>query len=199
MRFGSLGAGTIGRAVSQHVINAGHDVILSNSRTPDTLAPMAQELGPRASPGTAAEAAAADVVLLAVPWDNAAESLADLPDWDGRILIDATNQFSIAKKALAELGDQTGSEWIASLAPGARVIKAFNTMYAGYIAPDPRHDAGRQVLFFAGDDPDAKRVFADLFDGVGFAPVDVGPLRDGGRLMQVNGGPLSALHVLKQD
>jgi predicted dinucleotide-binding enzyme len=199
MRFGTIGAGTIGQAVGRHVLNAGHDVILSNSRGPDSLTAIAAELGPRASAGTVAQAAAADMVLLAPPWDKVADSVAGLPDWDGRIVIDATNQFSIATREVADLGDQTGSELVASLVPGARVIKAFNTLYARYIAPDPRHDAGRQVLFYAGDDPDAKTQFRDLFDAIGFAPVDVGPLRDGGRLMQIGGGPLSALHVLKQD
>jgi predicted dinucleotide-binding enzyme len=199
MRFGTIGAGTIGQAVGRHVLNAGHEVTFSNSRGPDSLAALISELGPRALAGTVAEAASADMVLLAAPWDQVADSLAGLPDWDGRILIDATNQFSLTRREIADLGDQTGSEFVASLAPGARVIKAFNALYARYIEPDPRHDAGRQVLFFAGDDHDAKESFSSLFDGIGFAVVDVGPLREGGRLMQIDGGPLSALHVLKQD
>jgi hypothetical protein len=79
------------------------------------------------------------------------------------------------------------------------VLKAFNTMYAAYIVPGPRHAAGRQVLFYAGDDPAAKADFTATFGDVGFAPVDVGSLQAGGPLMQAPGGPLSALHVLKQD
>ena len=98
-----------------------------------------------------------------------------------------------------DLGERTGSEVIADHAPGARVIKAFNTLYAGFIEPDPRHEAGRQVVFYAGDDAEAKKTFEAVLDEFGFAPVDVGGLRDGGRLMQVDGGPLSALHVLRQD
>jgi 8-hydroxy-5-deazaflavin:NADPH oxidoreductase len=199
MQFASLGAGTIGQAVSRHVLNAGHDVMLSNGRGPDTLTSLIAEFGPGASAGTVAEAAAADMVLLATPWDNVRDALDGLPDWNGRILIDATNQFSVSRREVADLGGQTGSEWIASLAPGARVIKAFNALYARYIAPDPRHDAGRQVLFYAGDDADAKQTFHVLFEAIGFAPIDIGPLREGGRLMQIGGGPLSALHALKQD
>jgi 8-hydroxy-5-deazaflavin:NADPH oxidoreductase len=88
---------------------------------------------------------------------------------------------------------------VATLAPGARVIKAFNTLHAGYIAPDPRHPAGRQVLFYAGDDAAAKATFGELVESFGFAPIDIGALRTGGRLMQVGGGPLSALHALRQD
>lgn len=199
MKFGTIGAGTIGQAVGRHVLNAGHDVIFSNRRGPDSLTALVKELGPRASAGTRAEAAVADMVLLAPPWDNVPQAVAGLPDWGGRIVIDATNQFSIATREIVDLGDQTGSEFIASLLPGARVVKAFNTLYARYIAPSPRHDAGRQVLFYAGDDADAKTRFHSLFEAIGFAPVDAGSLRDGGRIMQMDGGPLSALHALKQD
>jgi 8-hydroxy-5-deazaflavin:NADPH oxidoreductase len=98
-----------------------------------------------------------------------------------------------------DVGDQTGSEIVAAHAPGARVVKAFNTLCATYIEPDPRHQAGRQVIFYAGDDVDAKATLGSIRDEFGFAPVDIGPLREGGLLMQVNGGPLSGLHVLKQD
>lgn len=198
MQFGTIGAGTIGQAVGRHVLNAGHEVIFSNSRGPDSLSTLITELGPQASAGTVSQAAAAEMVLLAPPWDNVPEALAGLPDWNGRIVIDATNQFSIATRQLADLGNQTGSEYVASLLPGARMIKAFNTLYARYIAPNPQHQAGRQLLFYAGDDTDAKTQFHTLFDTIGFAPVDIGPLRDGGRLMQMDGGPLSALHALKQ-
>jgi hypothetical protein len=99
---------------------------------------------------------------------------------------------------VADLGDLTGSEYVASLLPGARVVKAFNTLYGRYIAADPVHDAGRQLLFLAGDDPAARTQVADLAAAWGFAPVDLGSLREGGRLMQL-GGPLSGLHALKQD
>ena len=199
MKFGSIGAGTIGQALGRHVLNAGHDVIFSNSRGPESLAEIVAQLGPRASAGTVAKAAAADMVLLAPPWDKVPESVAGLPDWNGRIVIDATNQFSIATRHIADLGKQTGSEYVASLLPGARIIKALNTLYAPYIAPNPRHDAGRQVLFYTGDDDDANTQFHELFEEIGFAPVRIGPLRNGGRLMQMDGGPLSALHALKQD
>jgi predicted dinucleotide-binding enzyme len=201
MRFGTIGAGTIGKALAHHVIKAGYPIVLSNSRGPSTLTETVTELGPLASAGTVAEAAQADVVFLAAGYLDVPAALAGLPDWDGRILVDTTNQFQLidGEYAALDLGDQTGSEVIAALAPGARVIKAFNTLYAAYIEPDPHHDAGRQVVFYAGDDPDAKTTFHNVLDQFGFAPVDVGDLHHGGQLMQVNGGPLSALHILKQD
>jgi len=200
MNFGTIGAGTIAQALARHLIAAGHHVTLSNSRGPSTLEEVVTNLGPLASAGTVAQAAQADMVFLTVMWPDIPAALADLPPWDGRILVDATNQFArLDPVEVADLGDQTGSEWVAALAPNARVIKAFNTLHARYIAPNPRHPAGRQLLFYAGDDDDAKATFRDLVDGFGFAPVDIGGLRDGGRLMQVGGGPLSALHALKQD
>ncbi|MET0456987.1 MAG: NAD(P)-binding domain-containing protein [Mycobacterium sp.] len=200
MNFGTIGAGTIAQALARHLVTAGHRVVLSNSRGPSTLDEVVANLGPLASAGTVAQAARADMVFLTVMWPDIPAALADLPPWDGRILVDATNQFArLDPVEVADLGDQTGSEWVAALAPGARVIKAFNTLHAGYIGPDPRHPAGRQVLFYAGDDTAAKATFRRLVDGFGFAPVDVGALRDGGRLMQVGGGPLSALHALRQD
>jgi predicted dinucleotide-binding enzyme len=198
MRFGTIGAGNIAQAVARHAVAAGHDVVISNSRGPETLAELAAELGARA--GTVEEAAAAEIVLLAPPWAAVDSILEGLPDWDGRTLIDATNAFiSYSPMKVADFGDSTSSEHVASLAPGAHVIKAFNTLFARFIAADPRHDAGRQLLFYAGDDARAKARFAAIVDAFGFAPVDLGPLHDAGKLMQAGGGPLSGLHALKQE
>ncbi|MGY1528110.1 NADPH-dependent F420 reductase [Streptomyces sp. MN3] len=200
MRIGMLGAGTVAQALARHAIRQGHEVVLSNSRGPASLTPLVRELGPLASAGTPAEAAAADLVVLAVGWPRVPEAAASLPRLDGTVVVDATNQFAALppNPRIADLGDLTGSEYVASLLPGARVVKAFNALFAQYIAADPRHAAGRQVLFLAGDDRDAKRTVERLADSFGFAPVDLGPLREGGRLIQL-GGPLSGLHVLKQD
>ncbi|MEV6625079.1 NAD(P)-binding domain-containing protein [Amycolatopsis sp. NPDC051106] len=191
MDFGTIGAGTVAQAIAGHLVTAGHQVTLANSRGPDTLLDVVTRLGPLASAGTPAEAAAADMVFLAVRWPQVGDALAGLPEWDGRILVDTTNTF-------ADLEAGTASELVADRAPGARVVKAFNTLHAPYIAADPRHAEGRQLLFHAGDDKAAKADFHAVADALGFAPVDAGTLREGGRLMQV-GGPLSALHALKQD
>ncbi|MFG3258477.1 NADPH-dependent F420 reductase [Streptomyces sp. NPDC048172] len=200
MRIGTLGAGAIAQAIARHAIRHGHEVVLSNSRGPASLAPLVQDLGALATAATPAEAATADLVVLAVPWPRIPDAVAGLPRLDGTVVIDATNQFASLspKPEIADLGDLTGSEYVSSLLPGARVVKAFNALYGQFIAPDPRHEAGRQVLFLAGDDTDAKNTVRDLTSEFGFAPVDLGTLREGGRLIQL-GGPLSALHALKQD
>ncbi|MFD5199660.1 NADPH-dependent F420 reductase [Streptomyces sp. NPDC058375] len=200
MKIGMLGAGAIAQAIARHAIRHGHEVVLSNSRGPASLAPLGKDLGALAAAASPAEAAAADLVVLAVPWPQIPDAVAGLPRLDRTIVVDATNQFASLspKPEIADLGDFTGSEYVASLLPGARVVKAFNALYAQFIAPEPCHEAGRQVLFLAGDDADAKDTVKDLTSEFGFAPVDLGTLREGGRLIQL-GGPLSALHALKQD
>jgi 8-hydroxy-5-deazaflavin:NADPH oxidoreductase len=199
--IGVIGSGAVGRAVATRAVLAGIPVVLGNSRGPATLTGVVDELGARASAGTVAQAADADLVVIAIPFIKVPELASEVPDWSGRVVVDATNQFAQYKPTYSgrvDLGDETGSEWVARHLPGATVIKAFNAMYADYIMADPRHRDGRQVLFFAGDDDAVNAEFAEFGEALGFAPVLLGGLREGGRLMQL-GGPLSALHVVKQD
>jgi predicted dinucleotide-binding enzyme len=200
VRIGTIGAGTVAQAIARHALASGHQVMLSNRRGPAALAELIEQLGPGAMAATLAQAASAEVVVLAVAWSDIPTAVGGLPDWDGRVVLDTTNQFLSPPPSarIADLGEVTGSEYVASLLPGARVVKAFNTLHGRYIAADPVHDAGRQLLFLAGDDPSAKTQVADMAAAWGFAPVDLGSLREGGRLMQL-GGPLSGLHALKQD
>lgn len=143
MKIGTIGAGTVALAFARQALAAGHQVVLSNSRGPASLQPLVAELGRGASTGTREEAASAEMVLLAVPWPLIPQALAGLPAWDGRILIDATNQFtSLTPAVVADLGNTTGSEFVARLAPGARVVKALNTLFAEYInTPGARRGA----------------------------------------------------------
>jgi predicted dinucleotide-binding enzyme len=195
---GTIGAGTLAQAILGHAAAAGHRLILSNRRGPDTLAGIVAQLGANASAGTSQQAAEADIVILAVGWGHVAQAVDAVSDWTGRIVIDATNQWEDFSRGIAaDLGDQTGSERNAALMPGARVVKAFNTLYGRITAQNPRRSDGRLVVFLAGDDPEAKAAVSSFADSMGFAPVDLGGLRDAGRLMQVGGGPLSGLHVLK--
>ena len=194
---GTIGAGTLARAIAGHAAAVGHRVILSNRRGPDTLSGIVGQLGANASAGTPREAAEADIVILAVGWDQVPHAVEAVPDWTGRIVINATNQWEDFSRGIAaDLGDQTGSERNAALMPGARVVKAFNTLYGRITAQDPRHGDGRLVVFMAGDDLASKVAVSSFADSMGFAPVDLGGLRDAGRLMQVGGGPLSGLHVI---
>jgi hypothetical protein len=193
--IGSIGAGNIAQAIAARAIAAGHEIKFSNSRGPESLAELVGRLGANASAGTVSEAAQADIVILAVGWDQVLEAVKDLPDWGSRIVIDATNQWHGPGTEI-DLGDQTGSERNAALMPGARVVKAFNTLQASIVAQNPRRTDGRLVVFLAGDDADAKATVSTFVDSLGFAPVDLGGLRVG-RLMQVGGGPLSGLNLVR--
>jgi hypothetical protein len=136
---GTIGAGTLAQAIADHAVAAGHHVIFSNSRGPEPLEPLAARFGANASAGTVAEAARADIVILAVGWEQVPAAVKDVPDWNGRIVIDATNQWQDFSRGIAaDLGDQTGSERNAALMPGARVVKAFNALYGRITAQNLR-------------------------------------------------------------
>lgn len=198
MKIGIIGAGAIGQAFAGQAVKAGFDVILSNSRGPASLAGLVGELGAHARAGTREEAAKAEVVFLAVPWTQVPTALSGLPGFGGRILIDASNPVLLPGFRLAELGGRTSSEVVASLAPGARVVKAVNTLLAAMLAADPRQAGGRRVLFLSGDDAGAKGEVGAILEKIGFATIDLGGLASGGKLQQFPGGPLPALDLVKQ-
>ena len=188
MEIGIIGSGNIGRAFAGHLVRSGHEVVLSNNSGPDSLRELVEQLGGAARAGTVQEAAAQDVVVLAVPSAAASEVAASVPDWSGRILIDATNDFSAPVPAP---GEPTSSEVIAQRARGARVVKTGNHMGAADLAANSVREDGNVVLFFSGDDADAKKVLTGLFEDLDFIVVDLGALGPGSRLQQFPGGPLS--------
>ncbi|WP_328603399.1 NAD(P)-binding domain-containing protein [Amycolatopsis sp. NBC_00345] len=197
--LGTIGAGPAAQAVATHAARAGHPVLVSNSRGPDTLGDVVATIGPGASAASFDDAVAADLVLLAVPFGAVPAVGRKLPDWAGRVIVDMTNQFAEVDpyRGFTDVAPLTGSEWVAQHLPGATVIKAFNAMFATYTAAEPRHDEGAQVVFFAGDDAPSKAAFDEMVSGLGFAPIDLGGLRDGGALLQL-GGALSGKHFLFQ-
>jgi 8-hydroxy-5-deazaflavin:NADPH oxidoreductase len=194
MEIGILGAGNIGLAVARQLIGAGHRVKLSSARGWQALTPVAHGIGAEAD--SVAEAAAADLVLLAVPWLAIPDVLDPLPAWDGRILVDATNPFvSHSPLQLADLQGRSASAIVAEHAPGARVVKAFDTMSAANLGEGSRKGEARRVLFVAGDDVASKQTVQDLITELGYAPIDLGGLDEGGRLQQA-GGPLAGRDIL---
>ena len=202
MKIGMLGAGDIARSVAKYALEQGHEVTLCNHSGPAKLARIVAELGPGARAGSRAQAAAADVVLLAVPWESIREALTGLPPWDGRILIDATNPFLNPQhlNVLDDIGDRLSSEIVAQLAPGARLVKAFNTMFASKLAEGPIARAGtRRVLFVSGDEAAAKTTVMNLIASFGFAPLDLGSLPVGGRMQQAKTAPLAGPDFLLPD
>lgn len=124
-------------------------------------------------------------------------ALSDLPAWNGRILIDTTNPVVQPGFRLADLNGRTSSEIVASLAPGARVVKVANTLLRAVLAADPKQAGGHRVLFMSGDDAAAKADASGILEKVGFATIDLGRLGSGGRLQQFPGGPLPTLNLIK--
>lgn len=197
MHIATLGAGEVAVSLARQALLHGHTVALASRHSPDDLEDTIADLGKGASAVTLTEAAGASVVLLAVPW-TAVEALLDgLPDWQNRILIDATNPFaSLDPLELADLGDRSASGIVAAHATGARVVKAFNNLTMTTFDKGPTSDHGnRRVLFLSGDDQPAKVQIATLIESLGYAPIDLGGLDSGGRIQQA-GGPLAGRDIL---
>jgi len=186
MKIGILGSGNIGAAAARLFVAAGHEVALSNSRGPESLRALIGELGSHAHAMTIDDAARfGDVVLLAVPW-RAPEALPKPEILRGRIVIDAMNPYR-ADGGFYDLGGSTSSEEVLKRIPGVRLVKAFNTIYYVHLASRGRNDLPmeqRHTIYVAGDDAEAKRIVSRLIEEIGFAAVDTGTLKQGGRLQE---------------
>ena len=185
--WGFIGSGNIGSTVARLAVDAGHDVVLSNSRGPETLADLVDELGSHARAATPQEAArAGDVVVVTVPL----RSRGDLPHAElaGKVVIDTMNYYPQRDGVVPELEDEstTTSELLQALAPDAKVVKGFNNIFAQHLAvlARPRGAEDRSALAIAGDDPDAKEVVRVALDEIGYDTVDLGALEQGWRIQR---------------
>src|SRR5467141_2792181 len=192
MEIGTIGAGDFAQAFAKRALKAGHEVKLSNSRGPDSLREIVDQLGPGAMAASKEEAAACEIVLLAVPWDNVPETLASLPKWKNQILIDGTNPFhgQAGNFTPANVGNLSTSQVVAALVPGARVVKALNNMIVPNLEADPVLNGARRVAFISADNDGGKNRVESLLEGFGYSVVHLGSLRNGG-LIQQAGGPLA--------
>lgn len=184
MRIGFIGSGHIGSTVARLAVDHGHDVVMSNSRGPDTLQDVVSSLGPRATAATAADAAASgDIVVVTIPL----KSYRDVPvtQTAGKVVIDTNNYYPERDGHIAELddGSTTSSELLAQHLPDAMVVKAFNTINYKELASqgEPTGTPDRRALPVAGDDAEAKRVVTSLINAFGFDVVDAGALGEGRR------------------
>jgi predicted dinucleotide-binding enzyme len=195
--IGIIGAGAIGSAFAKQLAAKGINAIISNSRGPVSLEDLARELGPTIKAGTREEAAAQEIVLVAVNWSKLPTALSGLPNFCGRVVIDANNPIEAPLFQPFELHGRTSTEVFTELVPGARVVKAFNHLPAALVASDPAADGGRRALFFAGDDASANAKVASLIEQLGFFGIDMGAVKTGGQFFQIPGGPLSIHHLVK--
>lgn len=185
--IGFIGAGHIGSQVARLAVKHGYDVVLSNSRAPETLKALVDELGPRARAATPAEAAAAgDIVVVSIPLKNIGQ--VPVAPLAGKIVIDTNNYYPERDGHIPELDQEktTTSELLQALLPTSKVVKAFNHIYASQITTDarPRGAKDRRALAIAGNDPSANETVARLLDEFGFDVVDMGPLKESWRIQR---------------
>jgi len=196
MTYSIIGSGLIGTAIARQFSRAGLDILIANRRGAASLDDLARELGPHIRPVPLAEALAADMVFLALPYDAIGDATVSVTDWQGRIVIDATNAIDFPGFTPRDLGGRPSSDIVAGTLKGARLVKAFNTLLAAILAKDPAEAPGRRVLFVSGNDEAANAQVAELIQKLGFAPIVLGKIAEGGRLQQF-GGPLAAQNFIK--
>lgn len=190
MTIGIIGSGNIGSTVAQLAVNAGHDVVISNSRGPASMASLVSSLGDKARAGTVDDAIrAGDIVVVAIPFRERAGLFENAAKFRGKIVVDAMNPYSDSMEPM-DLGGRGSAEVVAEELPAARVVKAFNTLRAATFASSGRQRgaADRIALPIASDDADAKRVVASFIDSIGYDVLDAGSLEDGRK--QEIGAPL---------
>jgi predicted dinucleotide-binding enzyme len=185
--IGLIGAGHIGSQIARLAVAHGYDVVISNSRGPETLAGLVAELGPKARAATPAEAGAAgDIVVVTVPLKNYKQ--VPVEPLAGKIVIDTNNYYPSRDGHIPELDNEstTTSELLQAHLPESKVVKAFNHIYASQITTDgrPKGTPNRRALAIAGDDAEAKAVVARMLDEFGFDTVDVGPLKESWRIQR---------------
>jgi 8-hydroxy-5-deazaflavin:NADPH oxidoreductase len=177
VRIAVLGAGRIGGNAARLFARAGHEVLISFSREPDALPARAAELGEHVMAASESHAVAvADVVMLSVPWDEVDEVLRRAGSLVGKVVIDTTNPYGKTAKPAA---GQTVAQFNSARMPGARYVRAFNTLTSGFQAEAAERAPGeRAVLFLCGDFPEAKQLVAGLIGDAGFEPMDLGSTVD---------------------
>lgn len=191
MSYAIIGFGSVGQALARAFARKNIEVAVASRQSPEALAPQAQAIGSTVVPKTLREAIKADVVFLAVPFQEHREVAKNLASWQGKTIIDAMNGFGIS------------SAVVAKAFPGARLVKGFNHLIARTLATDPHVKGGRRVVFLSSDDEGAAAPVAALAEQLGFAPVNLGKLEEGGALVQAredkSWGPLIFQDLFKQD
>jgi predicted dinucleotide-binding enzyme len=181
MRYAIIGFGSIGHALARAFARSGIDVSVATTRDPESFAADAAAIGPQIIPATMAQALGADVIFLAVRFESHAEVARALPTWQGKTIVDVTNAYGV------ELGGQSSAKVVARAFSGGRLVKGFNHLVAAVLDQDPAVHGGRRVVFLTSDDDGAAAEIAALAERLGFAPVKLGGLEEGGLLVQARG------------
>jgi predicted dinucleotide-binding enzyme len=181
MRYAIIGFGKLGQALAKAFARSGIDVAVATTRDPASFAAEAAAIGPGIRPVTFAQALAADVIFLAVRYEAHPAVARALPDWQGKTIVDVTNAYGV------QLDGQSSARDVAQAFTGSTVVKGFNHLVAGVLGQDPSVHGGRRVVFLSSDDDGAATAIAALAEQLGFAPVKLGALAEGGLLVQAHG------------
>ena len=199
MSYAIIGFGNIGQALAKAFARAGIEVSVATTRDPERFAYAAAAIGPTILPKKLVEAVKADIVFLAVRFESHQDVAKALSTWKGKTIVDVTNAYGVPPE---ELGGQPSSKAVAQAFAGARLVKGFNHLAAAVLAQNPAVHSGRRVVFLASDDDVAATEIGALAENLGFAPIELGGLSEGGLLVQARGndwGPLIFEDVVKFD
>jgi 8-hydroxy-5-deazaflavin:NADPH oxidoreductase len=184
MTYAIIGFGEIGQALAKAFARSGIEVSVATTRDPKSFASEAAAIGRSVKPVTLSDAIKADIIFLAVRFEAHPDVAKALPDWQGKIIIDVTNAYGVP---LEKLGDQPSAQVVANAFAGGGVVKGFNHLGAGVLGQDPDVNGGRRVVFLSSDDEAAVTEIGRLAIDLGFAPINLGGLSEGGLLVQARG------------
>src|ERR1700722_17527965 len=184
MSYSIVGFGKIGQALAKAFARKGIEVSVATTRDPESFASDADAIGPTIIPTTLAEAVKADVIFLAVHFKSHPDVGKALPTWQGKTIIDVTNAYGVPPE---ELGGQPSSKFVTQAFTGAKLVKGFNHLGAASLGQDPAVHGGRRVVFLASDDDGAAAEIGALAENLGFSPIKLGGLSEGGLLVQARG------------
>jgi predicted dinucleotide-binding enzyme len=185
MKYAIIGSGKIGTALARIFARENIEVAIANTRGPETLASLTKELGSSVFPQSIPDALKAEMIFLAVPFPAHKDVAKQFKQWNGKIVVDATNAIRVAPE---ELGGLLSSEVVSKAFAGARLVKAFNHLPAAQLGTNPSSEGQRQVVFISSNDADASATVAAVATQLGFAPVELGRLDKGGVPLHVLGG-----------
>ena len=184
MSYAIIGFGNIGQALARAFARNGIEVSVATTRDPKSFASAAAAIGSGIVPKTLAEAVKADTIFLAVRFESHAAVAKALPGWQGKTIVDVTNAYGVPPE---QLGGQPSSRAVAQAFTGAALVKGFNHLAAAVLDQDPAVHGGRRVVFLASDDDGAAAGIGALAQNLGFAPIQLGGLSEGGLLVQARG------------
>ena len=184
MSYAIIGFGTIGKALAKAFARKGIEVSVATTRDPESFSSAAAAIGPTVIPKKLADAIKADIIFLAVRFEQHRDVAKALPGWQGKTIVDVTNAYGVPDE---DLGGQPSAQVVAKAFTGARLVKGFNHLVAAVMDQDPAVHGGRRVVFLASDDAAAAAEIGTLAENLGFSPIKLGGLSEGGLLVQAHG------------